>query len=252
MSILDALGFGKSAASAAPAPAPAPASGAVKTEGVSGTEGIKSGPKETPAEKPKSPLDAFSDLFTIDPKAANKPTQTNPFDIDPSKIKESAGKIDFTRNINDETLEAIRGGGEEAITATLAAMNQMSQTNYAYAVALATQMAKKASEHTLEQVQQLVPDLVRNMRANEEISESNPALNHPAAQPLIKAMMQQFSIKYPDASPKELKEQAIAYLSSFGKLFQTDENAGLVDKTGIGTKRGKQASDVDWSTYLNS
>lgn len=244
--IFESLGFG---GKTTPAPAPGPAAAGTPSPVPAGGTGDQTGTKvEDQQAGDKSPLDAFSDLFTIDKDAKQKPAVGSVFEVDPVKIKDASKQMDFTKNISDELLEKIRGGGEEATSALIAAMNQMSQTNYAYAVALATQMAKKASEHTLEQVQALVPDLVRNLRANEDFSNENPALNHPAAQPLIKAMMQQFATKYPDASPKELRVKATEYLSTFGKLFQTDDNAGLLDKTKPGVKTGPQ--ETDWSKYL--
>ena len=199
-------------------------------------------------EGTKSPLDQFTKLFA--PDENKKQEENNPFALDPTKLRDSARGIDFTKQISSETLEQISAGGEGAQAAFLKAMNEVAQANYAYAAMLATKTAERAVQTTLERVNTLVPDLVRKMRTDEEFS-SNPALNHPAAKPLIQALIPQFASKYPDASPKELKQMASEYLQSFGKLFQSDEDAGLVDKTK--TKRElRQPQETDWSQFLSN
>jgi hypothetical protein len=202
---------------------------------------------------PVSPLDAFKDLFQttpIDPKAPAAPA--DPFAVDPNKVLEQARTVDFLKNsVTAEDMEKINAGGPEAMQAMLRVINRSNQTNYAYAAMLASQMAGKARQTASDQIQSMLPDLVRKLRTDEELQGANPALNHPAAKPLIQALIPQFAAKYPTASPAELHKQVVEYLTNFGKLFQTDETAGLKDKTKGGN--GKQEnSPQDWDLFLKS
>jgi hypothetical protein len=241
MSIFESI-FGKAAPEtpvATPAAAPPPAAPGAEISAAGGTP-----------QPEASPLDAFKDLFKMEPPKSGETSEQNPFAIDPDSIFKSAQTTDFTKAIDNDTLAKIGGGGEEAQQAFLVAMNKMNQMSYAYAAMLATKMAEQASSHTLTKVKSLVPDLVRQMRVNEEFSDSHPALNHPATAPMIAALVTQFSAKHPEVSPKEIKKMAADYLVNVGKLFNSNEqseNLGLVDKTNLTPRK---PAETDWSKFL--
>lgn len=228
---------------AAPAAAPTAAPAATPTPAA---------PEAAPqsAAPEASPLDPFKDLFKIEPPKADAQGESNPFAIDTDAIFNGAKQTDFTKAIDNETLAKIGAGGEEAQQAFLVAMNRMNQMSYAYSAMLATKMAEQATSHVMQRVQTLVPDLVKQLRVNEEFSDSHPALNHPAAAPMLQAITSQVRQKYPDASPREVKKIAEDYVVKFGQLFnpQTD-NVGLVDKTGASQRK---PANPDWSLFLNS
>ena len=61
-----------------------------------------------------SPLDAFADLWK--PVEGQAPEQLFP-NVDPAKLMEAARKTDFAKVITNEQMEAIAGGGQNAVAA---------------------------------------------------------------------------------------------------------------------------------------
>jgi hypothetical protein len=192
----------------------------------------------------KNPLDAFSDLWKNEPNTSGQPAEQNMFNVDPQKLMEAAGKVDFTKVIKPEHLQAIGAGGEGAVQAFGAALNAVAQTVYAQSALATTKIVEQAVNKTNEKFQSDLPGLLKKHNVSDTLRTENPAFSHPAVQPLISALESQMTQKYPNATAKEINDMAKQYLeASFGQLIPAKEAEQTPAKKGA-------AKDVDWEAFL--
>ena len=188
-----------------------------------------------------NPLDTFKDLWTP-PTADNKqPAVADMFNINPQQLMEAASKVDFARMIPQESLQAIAAGGEGAAKAFSAALNSVAQSVYAQSAAANTQILKEALSKQQQEFQAQLPTLIKTQTLSNSMKESNPALSHPAAAPLVQAIQQTLQAKHPNATSAELQQMAQQYVGVFA-----DAVKGKQPEQTPEVKPG----DVDWSTYL--
>lgn len=206
-------------AAAAPTPAPTPAA--------------------TPLpEVPVSPLDSFNKLWETAPVDANAPPEPGKLfsSADPVKMLASARKVDFAKAIPQELLAKMAAGGADSITAFQAALNEVGQRAYAQATLAATQIADASIKNYSDGSASRLPSLIKQHSVAETIRNSNPLLQHPAAAPILDALQSQLTVKYPQASVKEIE----AFASEYLKAFSAAANPVAEVKT---------PASEDWSVY---
>ena len=94
-------------------------------------------------------------------------------------------------------------------------MNDVSQRAYAQSSFAATQIAETALRRYNEGLDSRLPSKIRSHQTAQTIREANPALQHPAAAPILEAMQSQLAVKYPNATVSELNQMATQYLNAF-------------------------------------
>lgn len=196
-----------------------------------------------------SPLDAFKDLWQ--PAATPKDAQGNPvpaskgmFNLDPAKIMETAGKINFKQSVSKDQLAAITAGGPDAMNALLDVINKVGQDAYAHSVQTNAQLmeagfGKARTDFTAE-----LPNHIKNYGVSRELSRENPAFAHPAAQPIIDAVKTQMMQKFPGASESEVAQKAREFVEGFA-------NAAIPPKTDASSQQNK-SSNTDWDAWVQS
>lgn len=190
---------------------------------------------------PVSPLDEFKDLWQNDPNA--KPPVKEPlFNIDPAKLAAAAKGNDFTKAITPEMMQAIAAGGEGAVAATLAAMNAMSQKTFGDSALATTKIVEQALEKQSKQFQEMLPNLIKNQNLSENLRNTNPIFNHPAAAPILDMFKNQVAQKFPNATAAEQQEMAMKYVKSF---------AEAANPAAPSAQQVAAASETDWSSFLS-
>lgn len=195
-------------------------------------------PSSEPAA-PVSPLDNFVKLWETtptDPKAAPEPGKLFS-GADPAKMLASARKVDFAKSIPPELLSKMAAGGQDSIAAFQAALNEVGQRAYAQATLAATQIADASIKNYSDGSASRLPSLIKQHSVAETIRNSNPLLQHPAAAPILDALQQQLTVKYPQASVKEIEAFATDYLKAFSTAA-----AGPVAPTTV-------PASEDWSVF---
>jgi hypothetical protein len=190
---------------------------------------------------PAEGLDKFNDLW----KPAESPAgqQADPmFNVDPKQLMDAARKIDFAKVIQPAQLQAISQGGDAAVQAFAAAMNQVAQTVYAQSAHATSKIVEQAINKSQDNMRSELPQHIKRQTVSESLRAENPALTHPAASPILGALEQQMTQKFPNASSSEISKMAQEYLVSFSKAMQKPE---ATPTTSSGSK------DADWSAYLN-
>ena len=190
---------------------------------------------------PLEGLDKFNDLW----KPAESPAgdTSNPmFNVDPKQLMDAAKKIDFAKVIQPAQLQAISQGGEGAVQAFAAAMNQVAQTVYAQSAHATSKIVEQAITNSQTQFLNELPQHIKRQSVSETLRADNPALTHPAASPILGALEQQMTQKFPNASSMEISRMAQEYLVSFSNAMQKPAPAPTPSS---GSK------DADWSAYLS-
>lgn len=197
-------------------------------------------PPSTEPNPNATPLDAFSELWKNDPNAPAPGTPAVFGEVDPKKFMEAAGKVDFSKAIKPETLQAIQAGGEDGIKAFAAAMNAVAQNVYAQASFASTKITEQAVQRAREAFVAEIPQHIRASTASESLRAENPIFSHPAAAPILGAVQNQLAVKFPQATAAELTAMAKTYLENFA--------------TGISPQKKKEepatSKDTDWSSFL--
>lgn len=198
-------------------------------------------PAPTPAsEVPVSPLDSFNKLWETTPIDPAAPPEPGKFfsSADPAKMLASARKVDFAKSISPELLEKMAAGGQDSKAAFAAALNEVGQRAYAQATLAATQIADASIKNYSDGSASRLPSLIKQHSVAETIRNSNPLLQHPAAAPILDALQSQLTVKYPQATVKEIEAFASEYLKAFSAA------ANPVPET-------KVPASEDWSTFEN-
>ena len=197
------------------------------TPGMQSAPGNTNAPAATPTGNPGSQtnpnepagLDKFNDLW----KPAESPAGEQPnglFNVDPKQLMEAARKIDFTKVIQPTQLQAIAQGGEGAVNAFAQALNTVAQTVYAQNAHATAKIVEQAVSRSQETMRNELPQHIKRQTVSESLRTENPALSHPAAAPILGALEQQLTTKFPNATASEIKSMATDYLTSFAGTFQ--------------------------------
>lgn len=215
-------------------------------EGASAAMAGQSGNVNAPASTPNTPaagLDQFNDLWQPPTESPDASQNAGAFNVNPQQLMDAAKKIDFAKVIQPAQLQAITNGGEGAVAAFAQAMNAVAQTVYAQSAHATTKIVEAAITKSQENMRAELPSHIKRQNVNESLRAENPAFNHPAASPILGALQQQLSLKYPSASSAELSKMAQDYLGSFANAIQP------AAKTNQETQ---QSAGVDWDAYINS
>ena len=194
------------------APAPAPA--------------VTPAVQATPAVE-VSPLDSFKTLWEpVNTPNVDGTLPANMFaGADPAKMLDAARKVDFAKSISPELLAKITSGGPDAATAFMAALNDVSQRSYAQSSFASTKIVEAALAKIQEGLDSRLPGQIKRHQVSDTLRESNPALQHPAAAPILDALQSQLAVKFPNATVNELRDMAGDYLNKFAGLASPQKTA---------------------------
>lgn len=202
-------------------PAPAPAATAPAT----------AAPNTTPAADPfalpatqdpaKSPAPEFNKLWepiaapAADPNAPKAPTNED-------KMKstiEAARQIDFTKVIPADTMAKIGAGGPEAQVAFAEAINLVNQATFAQSSFAANQMMEQAIATAKQEFQKEIPAIIRQHNIRDMLQGEDARYQDPEIAPILKAIDQQITLKFPDATGAQINTLRSQYLDRFtGKI----------------------------------
>jgi hypothetical protein len=235
---------------AAPAPAPAtpgqiPNNAAPNAPTTSNTapNGVTPPNAITEPTQEPTPLDQFKDIWQTAPVDPNAPTKPSGVfgDVDPKRFMEAAGKIDFSKVVTPEQLQAISAGGEAAVKAFAESMNKVAQGVYAQSAFASTKIVENALAKSRESFLSELPQHIKQQQVSTTLRDSNPIFSNPAVQPIISALEVQMTQKYPNATPTEITNMAKQYVEALGTAF-TPKPAASTSKDSEGT---------DWEKFLN-
>lgn len=225
---------------AGPTPAPAPAPVAAPAPAPA--------PVAAPAD-PVSQLDKFKDLWQTPTTADGKPAPlpADPlrqpiFNLDPNKIVESTGKMDFLAGVPQENIT-------KALSGDVAAFAEVLNSAVRQAVAGVTisngQVLNQALVENNSRIANTMPQQIKKAQLL-DMGSDDPVLSHPAIQPLVNSLKQMAFAKDPNANPAEVNATVVGLLRGLGTaLTETSPEAVKARET---QAKGEQ----DWSLFLKS
>lgn len=240
----------------APAPAPAaptptnnPAQNQPPAQPASSAVTAPNGtvPADGNTAAPASPTEKFKDLWDpVKTEEGKEPQQSQ--GLTPEKMLEAAGKVDFRKVLDQESLAKIKNGGDEAVGALADLLNKTAQTVYGQSTVVAQKLVENAVNEARAEFASQLPNLVRRQSAQEALLNENPAFKDPAVAPVVAAIQSQLQTKYPKATANELNEMAREYFKTAAGVLSSDPKAEAAARA---TKTAAAGEDWEaWATKL--
>ncbi len=199
-------------------------------------------PDKTPEGKmpgtdqlPANPLDAYKEMF--DNAAKNSDIQAPSFKLDSETLNKVSSNMDFTKGIPEELMQKALGGDAGAL---LKVLQSASQNSYKAALEHTTALTDTFINQRGEYESKKVNDNVRRELTTQSLSDT-PNFDHPVVRAELTRVAQQFAAANPEASPKQIADQAKKYISDL-------QNA-LSPSSPTASKQ-QSAKDTDWDTYF--
>lgn len=189
-----------------------------------------------------SPLDAFKDVFTIDPnrKAPADPLSSPLLNLDPKKLQESVAKMDFARGINPELVTKALQGDAASFGQ---AVNSVVQASFAATLNMVVPLMEQAFSKNNSRYDSVIGNRIRDASLS-YTRPTNSALQHEAAQPVLAALKKQVSSQFPDMSPTEVAAKAEDYF-----LAMADAVTGAKPQKAAEPGPGNR-TPTDWDAFL--
>jgi len=202
--------------------------------------------------KVDSPLDGFKtfwdnlkDAKGNDVVPAVDPTTQSVYNFDPTKVSESARKLNFVGDLPAELITEALGGGEKAAPALLALINQATQNAVAAMTVQTGKLINDGITTNNERVRSTLPRHIKQVQLDQTGSD-NPVLSHPAAAPLVAALKKAAFSRDPNADPAVVNKQVEAYLSTFSEALLTNS------PTAVAAKQQASSGETDWVEYAKN
>lgn len=201
-----------------------------------------------PKDGDQAPLDGFKDLWQIDDKDKKQlPPIAPQIAMDPTKMREAAGKINFAAAIDPEVAKKAIGGDAEAFAQV---MNSVAQATLVQSSAISAKVTEEALRKQAEAFQARIPDILRNHEISTGLRASSPVYENPALAPLVSMVESQMAQKYPTASPEEIKKQVESYLQQSAEVIVG--GAGRQVITPDTKQAANKAKETDWEKFLTT
>lgn len=198
------------------------------------------------------PMMDFSKLWEnppVDPEHP-EPEESKTFlpKIDPAKIAETLGKIDFSKAITPEESAAIKAGGDGAHAAHLSVLNKSLRQSMMTMFNVAHRMVEQGLTNAEGKFLGKVPSHVKNIMVESDLTASDPLMSNPAFAPMVEAARQRYQEKFPKATPTQIATAVKAYLKEFVKSASAPETKVEEDNA---KKLSTGAGDADWEKWID-
>ncbi len=182
-----------------------------------------------------NPLDAYKSLH--DNEGVQEEAAPS-FNIDTEALQNISGKLNFIKDVNPELLSKASSGDAQAM---ITLINVTAQQAYQAALKHTTTLTDEHLSRTAEHRKKEIQSGVRESLIQQEIS-TVPNATHPVVQQELARIARDFARRSPEASPAQIKAQAIQY-------FNDVHNAVAGPKQ----PDPKKASEVDdWESFLTN
>ena len=202
-------------------------------------------PNPNPNNKSQDdPLDIFKDLFQNSDNGDDAPPS---FSLDPTKLQNVAGQLNFAGQLSPEDLEGLKSGDAEKITGIL---NRVGQNSYMTLMQHLPALTDKYVSARVAHATKGLGGQVKQTLTKQALSKL--ATNNPVLKQQMDIIGQQLLSKFPDADPDWIAEQTSDYFVSMAKLIKPDafRNENDPTPTPKDTRDISQKPDFNWGTYL--
>jgi len=202
------------------------------------------------------PLMDFGKLWQNEPADPNKQTQNQPDTflpaLDPAKLKEHIGRMDFSKVISPEHSQAIAAGGEGAAKAVGEIINGVARTVMESAFTASHKLVESGLKSAKTRFDSGIPDYVKNIMVENNLSSSNPIMADPAFAPIVEGVRSQFQAKHPKATPAQIEKAVNSYFEEMGKRLSKKE-ADAANAQPTNTQKIRSGDpNADWEDWFNA
>jgi len=202
------------------------------------------------------PLMQFDKLWENEPEDPKNPKPKEPTSflpvIDPKKLGEMVGKMDFTKSVTSEQLAKITAGGEDATKVLLDVINNVGRQAVTVAFHSSTRLAEKGISNAQERFFERVPSHVKDVMISNGLSNSSAIMKNPAYAPLVEGVRARFQARYPKASPGQLETAVNRYFTDMAAdITGAAKSKDNVELDNV-SKLRKGSADADWENWLEN
>lgn len=215
-----------------------------------GQPGSSLGQSPTPPgqqQKADSPLDAFKALWQDTPESRTQqtdPFSTPLFNMDPTKVNEAIGQINFVGQLDPALVQKAMSGQDPQ--AFMDVINEVGRKALHTSVQLSTATAEQAGQKLGQRFNTAMPARFRDLQTKSQ-APTNPLLSNPAVAPMLDAVRQRLLTQNPDWTPAQVQAKAEEYLSTFASELQnSDPNKAAERKTAAAANQA-----FDWDTWAS-
>jgi len=166
----------------------------------------------------QSPDDKFATLWEpVKQDESKNPSAES--GLSPEKMMEAAGKVDFTKVLDQESLKKISAGGEEAVQALAQLLNKTAQTVYGQSTVVAQKLVETAVNKAKMEFANQVPSMVKKQQMRDGLHSQSAAFKDPSVAPVISAVQSMLEQKFPSATATELNDMAKEWMVSAAGKF---------------------------------
>lgn len=209
--------------------------------------GFQKSPGQNPTEQtptePSSPIDEFKDLFTMDePKEGEVQDDPNApfFTLDPTKLQEQVSKQKFVdaNTMAELATKATQGD----VNSLMDLVNAVAQQTFIKAADYSTAVANRTAASAYDRTTKQMPDKFKDFMSRQSVEELNPAFLQPGMAPMVNAIRQQISSKFPTASPKEIANMTNKYLTTVATTLTAPQQQAQ--------NQQQNAADTEWNDFF--
>jgi hypothetical protein len=182
----------------------------------------------------ENPLDVYKKMF--ENAASNTPEEAPKFAIDPKVLGDVSGKMDFTRGINQETLQKATSGD---VNALMDIIKKVGQNAYRASIEHNTALTDTFINQRSDFEGKKIKSGVRQELTSSALA-STPNYQHPVVKQELNRIASQFAAANPDASPQEVAQAAKKYIDDLQSALNPSTDKKDDEKNG----------EMDWSKYL--
>lgn len=204
--------------------------------------------QQTPQnQEANSPLDAFKTMWQDDPTKQTQnadPFASPLFNMDPGKVNEAIGQIDFLQQLNPELMQkAMSGQDPEAF---MQVINEVARKALATSVQLSTATAEQAGQKIGQRFNTALPSRFKDLQLQSQ-TPTNPLLSNPSVAPMLDAVRQRLKVQNPDWTPAQIQQQAEKYFSDFAAALQESDPAKANERKAQ-QAAGQEFNWDEWAT----
>jgi hypothetical protein len=186
----------------------------------------------------QNPLDVYKKMF--ENAAQGSEMEAPKFNLDPKVVGDVSRRMDFTRGINQETLQKATSGD---VTALMDIIKTVGQNAYRASIEHNTALTDTFINQRSEYESKKIDSGVRKQLTSSALANT-PNYQHPVVKAELNRIASQFAAANPDSSPQEVAEAAKKYID--------DLQAALNPSAGKTEGGADSGGEMDWSKYLTS
>jgi hypothetical protein len=240
-------GGGNNPAASGGRPAPTGKPGSTLDPNAAQNQADPNNPNPNPQAQ-NSPLDTFKGLWDTDPTKPDPnadPFSQPLFQTDPTKIREAASQIDFLAQVPQDLMAKAMSGSDPQ--AFMQVINSVAQTALATSLQIGTASQEQAGQRIGQRFNAALPGKMKSYQV-QSAPATNPALNHPAVQPVLRSVREAIQRQNPDLHPDQIREMSEKYFTE----MMAAAGGGQGNNPGNANGANEQQDDFNWMSWANS